>query len=157
MTRRKFYEQAIYVFNAVIGAALTIPALGYLLVPRDSGQGEDSWTDAGSLDSLPLGRPVELSLHRERRDGWKKTLEKTTAWVLRREQGVVAYGPQCTHLGCGYRWTEDEEFVCPCHDTGFTIDGEVSRGPAPRPLDRYDVRIEGGRIWLGEIREADQA
>jgi len=26
MTRRKFYEQAIYVFNAVIGAALAIPS-----------------------------------------------------------------------------------------------------------------------------------
>jgi len=27
-------------------------------------------------------------------------------------------------------------------------------GPAPRALDRYDVKVENGKLLLGELRES---
>ena len=88
-------------------------------------------------------------------DGWKVTTEKKTAWVVKMDDSnVVAYGPQCTHLGCAYHREEAKsEFICPCHTTLFSIDGKVISGPAPRPLDRYETRIEGGKLMLGSLRQ----
>ena len=60
----------------------------------------------------------------------------------------------CTHLGCQPE-TVGDRFVCPCHGSQFSFDGEVLQGPAERPLRRYDVTREGEDlvIWLGEERE----
>jgi menaquinol-cytochrome c reductase iron-sulfur subunit len=69
---------------------------------------------------------------------------------------VVAYGPQCTHLGCAYHWDEAKnEFICPCHSSIFSIDGKVVAGPAPRPLDRYETKVTGGKLLLGPLRESE--
>ena len=88
-------------------------------------------------------------------DGWKITSEKTTAWVVKKnEKDVVAFAPQCTHLGCAYHYqARTKEFLCPCHTSTFSIDGAVLTGPAPRPLDRYDIRLDGQRLLIGEIRK----
>jgi menaquinol-cytochrome c reductase iron-sulfur subunit len=71
--------------------------------------------------------------------------------VLRKDdQNVVAYTPQCTHLGCAYHWEDkDNNFLCPCHTSTFSIDGKVLTGPAPRPLDRYVTKIDQGKILIG--------
>jgi menaquinol-cytochrome c reductase iron-sulfur subunit len=156
MNRRTFYERAIFALSAVIGALTSIPALGYLLGPSRS-QGAAGWTEAGAVDQLPDGVPHELVVQRKRVDAWKTSVERSTAWVVRRGQDVVAYSPQCTHLGCGYRWIKDSDhFLCPCHDSTFAIGGEVTAGPAPRPLDRLQVRVESGRLWLGPVESADE-
>ena len=48
----------------------------------------------------------------------------------------------CTHLGCTPNWLEGEQkFKCPCHGSGFYIDGINFEGPAPRPLERTAIRI----------------
>jgi Rieske Fe-S protein len=63
-----------------------------------------------------------------------------------------------THLGCAYQWDlTEKEFVCPCHASGFSLDGKVIAGPAPRPLDRYDTRIENNRLMLGRLRESAES
>jgi menaquinol-cytochrome c reductase iron-sulfur subunit len=68
---------------------------------------------------------------------------------------VVAFGPQCTHLGCAYHWEESQnEFLCPCHDSLFSLDGAVLSGPARRPLDRYDTKTEGTELLLGRLRRS---
>jgi len=62
---------------------------------------------------------------------------------------VIAFDPICTHLGCAYHWEDDQkEFLCPCHTSSFGIDGKVLGGPAPRPLDRYVTKIEGGKLLI---------
>jgi cytochrome b6-f complex iron-sulfur subunit len=49
---------------------------------------------------------------------------------------------KCTHLGCTPRWLATEQkFKCPCHGSGFFINGLNFEGPAPRPLDRFKISV----------------
>lgn len=154
-TRRRFYVAVIYGLNSLIGLALGIPALVYLLFPPAVKKGEE-WTEATDLNKLPLNAPEEVVFRRNRKDGWKILSEKTSAWVVRKsDKEVVAFAPQCTHLGCAYHWdANNKNFLCPCHTSTFGVDGKVLSGPAPRPLDRYDAKIEGDKLLLGEIKES---
>jgi quinol---cytochrome c reductase iron-sulfur subunit, bacillus type len=156
--RRSILLAAIYGFVSLISTGLGIPALLYLFVPpRARNQG--AWIDAGTVDQFEPNKPQEITLRRNRVDGWKVSSEKATAWVVKSDKAeVTAFSPWCTHLGCAYHWEESrDQFVCPCHGSYFSMDGQVIAGPAPRPLDRYDVRIEGTRVWLGAVRPSDEA
>ena len=152
-TRRRFYIGAIYAIGGIIGAALSAPALVYLFSSPKSRQ-NSQWVEAGDVASLAPNQPVEMVFRRNRVDGWKVVSEKGTAWVVKNpDQSVTAFGPQCTHLGCAYHWTEaGSGFLCPCHTSLFSIDGKVLSGPAPRPLDRYDTKIEAGKLFIGRLR-----
>lgn len=154
-TRRTFYIAAIYGLQALIAAALGLPALIYLLVPPRMRR-QSEWADAGDVSQLAPRTPVEMTFRRNRVDGWKVTSEKSTAWVVKDSGGQVwAFAPQCTHLGCAYHWDQAKnEFVCPCHNSLFSIDGKVLGGPAPRPLDRYQTKIQGTQLLLGPIAPA---
>ena len=142
-----------YALGAVIGLAMTALGTVYLLlVPKP--RPEEEWVDATDVASLPEGIPEEVIFPRSRVDGWKVTVEKTKAWLVRKPGGqVVAFAPQCTHLGCAYHWDpQGRTFLCPCHSSRFSIDGNVLSGPAPRPLDRYTVKIDNGIVRLGDVR-----
>jgi menaquinol-cytochrome c reductase iron-sulfur subunit len=153
--RRSFFVGAIYGLWGIISAALALPAVAYLFFPPKLRR-EDEWVDAGDIGKLDAKTPTEVVFRRNRVDGWKVMSEKSTAWVAKLANNqVVAYGPQCTHLGCAYHWDETKnEFICPCHSSIFSIDGKVVSGPAPRPLDRYETRIEGTKLKLGLLRES---
>ena len=153
-TRRSFYLLAVYSIWGLITAALGLPALVYLLVPPKMRR-QSEWVEAGDIGQLAPTMPVEMTFRRMRVDGWKVTSEKTTAWVVKLpNQQVVAYAPQCTHLGCAYHWDQPkDEFVCPCHNSIFAIDGQVKDGPAPRPLDRYQTKLEGSRLMIGPLQQ----
>jgi cytochrome b6-f complex iron-sulfur subunit len=61
--------------------------------------------------------------------------------------GVLALWQRCTHLGCTVPWREDEgQFHCPCHSSFFNRQGEVTGGPAPRPLDLFPVSLKDGNL-----------
>ena len=154
-TRRNFYIGAIYGIWAAIMAALGIPALVYLFFPPKLRK-EDEWVEIGDVTKLSPDTPVEMVFRRNRVDGWKVNSEKGTAWVVKHtDNSVTAFGPQCTHLGCAYHWDErKDEFLCPCHNSLFAIDGKVVSGPAPRPLDRYEIKIQGKKLLLGTLRQA---
>lgn len=153
-TRRGFLVGAIYSLWGLMGAALSAPAVAYLLgAPRSPQTGD--WVEAGDISKLPQDQPIELVFRRERKDGWKVISEKKTAWVIRSaDNRIVAFGPQCTHLGCAYHFEEGEgKFLCPCHNSLFSTEGRVLTGPAPRPLDRYDAKVEGSKLLLGRLRQ----
>ncbi len=154
--RRGFLVSAIYGIWGVIGAVLAVPAIVYLFFPKRV-KPADEWTEAGMIDQLEPQVPSALVFRRNRTDGWKVTSEKVSAWAVKMgENRVVVFAPECTHLGCGYHWDDGKrQFVCPCHSSAFAADGRVLSGPAPRPLDRFDVRLEGGRIFLGRVRRSD--
>ena len=150
--RRSFFEHAIHGLGAIIVAALGLPAAAYLLMPPKSKK-KESWIEAGDVAKIDEKVPEEVVFHRTRVDGWKVSSEKATAWVVKvSDQQIVALAPHCTHLGCAYHWDEKNmNFLCPCHTSVFSKDGAVLAGPAPRPLDRYQSKVEKGKIYLGEI------
>ena len=69
-------------------------------------------------------------------------------YVVRREDGgVLALWQRCPHLGCTVPWREGEnQFNCPCHSSFFNREGEVTGGPAPRPMDLFPVSLEEGKL-----------
>ena len=138
MERRSFHARLIYGLWGIIGTALGAPAGVYLLGQGQSKKNEE-WVEATDLTHLRTGVPEEVIFRRNRKDGWKLVSERTTAWVVKRsDQEVVAFAPQCTHLGCAYHWDERRKnFLCPCHTSTFSLDGKVLEGPAPRALDLY--------------------
>jgi len=80
-------------------------------------------------------------------------------WVVNGEYNgqpqVYALKTVCTHLGCTPNWLEAEQkFKCPCHGSGFYKDGINFEGPAPRPLERYAIRIsDDGQIEIDKSKK----
>lgn len=156
-SRRRFFVAAIYGIWALISAALGIPALIYLLFPPKVRKAEE-WVAVGDIGQLMPNSPVEMSFRKNRVDGWKVISEKSTTWVIKDSANrLTAFGPQCTHLGCAYHWEDSKsEFLCPCHNSLFGIDGRVISGPAPRPLDRYQTRVDGTKLLIGRLQKTGE-
>jgi cytochrome b6-f complex iron-sulfur subunit len=83
-------------------------------------------------------------------------------WVVNSEyegqQMITALKSVCTHLGCTPNWLEGEQkFKCPCHGSGFYKDGVNFEGPAPRPLERYAIRVsDDGQIEIDKSKKFQQ-
>ena len=157
-TRRGFFEAAIYGMMGLISLMLAVPAAVYLLIPAKA-KNRGQWADAGDIAKLAPGSPVEMVFRRQRFDGWREVVEKGTAWVVKHDEThVTAFGPNCTHLGCAYHWdAQNKDFLCPCHTSIFTIDGNVVSGPAPRPLDRFETKLDGTRLLIGELKRSTES
>jgi cytochrome b6-f complex iron-sulfur subunit len=87
--------------------------------------------------SFKIGNPADFSF------GPPTFLAEEKIFVFRdREKGFAAASAVCTHLGCtvGYFQT-DKRFHCPCHGSVFNADGTVEHGPAPRPLEWFEVTL----------------
>jgi cytochrome b6-f complex iron-sulfur subunit len=65
------------------------------------------------------------------------------AYVVGTAGGVYAMSAVCTHLGCITRHVSDENAIaCPCHGSRFDLEGNVTNGPAPRPLPWLEVTLD---------------
>lgn len=79
-------------------------------------------------------------------------------WIVRYQyegqSEIYALKSVCTHLGCTPNWLEGEQkFKCPCHGSGFYKDGINFEGPAPRPLERYAIRLaDDGQLEVDKSR-----
>lgn len=69
--------------------------------------------------------------------------------LFRDGEGVYAISRVCTHLGCIVK-PAAEGFECPCHGSRFAPDGEVRKGPAPKPLPWLKVSVSGGVVTVDE-------
>jgi cytochrome b6-f complex iron-sulfur subunit len=79
-------------------------------------------------------------------------------WLVRDREGIYALSTVCTHLGCTPNWlAAEQKFKCPCHGSGFYITGINFEGPAPRPLERYSIRLaEDGQVIVDKSQKFQQ-
>lgn len=70
-------------------------------------------------------------------------LAKPKILVIREKEGYFyALSTVCTHLGCIVNWKAQEEIIaCPCHGSRFNKLGEVTGGPAPKPLPHFAMSL----------------
>jgi cytochrome b6-f complex iron-sulfur subunit len=70
--------------------------------------------------------------------------------VRLQDGGFLAVYRRCTHLGCAVPFDPASgQFVCPCHGSAFTTEGDVLNPPAPRPLDLFSLSIsDAGEILV---------
>ncbi|MGH3360418.1 MAG: Rieske (2Fe-2S) protein [Nocardioidaceae bacterium] len=59
---------------------------------------------------------------------------------------VMAFSAVCTHQGCVVE-PDGAELHCPCHQSIYdAATGEVKSGPAPQPLPKISVKVDGDQI-----------
>ncbi|MEJ2549751.1 MAG: ubiquinol-cytochrome c reductase iron-sulfur subunit [Anaerolineales bacterium] len=148
--RRKFLSLATWAIGVLISAGMGIPAIAFIIGPALQSEEEQVWIRLGSVSKVALGVPTLFKTTIERKTGWIVNEEERSVYVLTEDgRDFVAMSNVCTHLGCRVRWIEDrEEFFCPCHNGVFDKQGSVVDGPPPRPLDRYEVKVEDDLLYI---------
>lgn len=70
--------------------------------------------------------------------------------VITKETGeTIAYGANCTHLGCVVGFREDQgDIYCACHGSVFDLNGHPVSGPAKHPLEKIPVKIENNQVTI---------
>jgi len=149
VTRRDFVLTVTASIGATIGAVIGLPALAYIASPAVKVKKAEDWIPLGPLENFPEGVPTPFSFVRVEENGWEKTANSYGGYVVRTGEEATAFSNVCTHLSCRVAWKGDaQNFVCPCHDAKFDIQGQVVSGPPPRPLDSYQTKIEDGNLFI---------
>ena len=154
MSRRDFIKVTTGIVGGVIGAAIGLPTIFYLIDPALQEGGKDIWVSIGKFEDMQVGVPYPFSFTRVQVNGWERTSNSFGGFAVRKSdkyEDLVILNSRCTHLSCTVNWNaEGRVFLCPCHDASFGIEGEVLDGPPPRPLDRFtDFRMtEDGQIEI---------
>lgn len=79
-----------------------------------------------------------------------KIIKKGKVLIHKSEEGITVYDAHCTHMGCILNYDEKKDrFVCPCHNSEFTISGKRLQGPAQRDLDIISSKIENKLLYIG--------
>lgn len=142
LNRRDFIKVTTGIVGGLIGAAIGVPAIAYLLDPAFKAGAKEGWIPVGKLADMEIGKPYAFSFTRVQVNGWERTSTSRGGFAIRRSEDqndILILNSRCTHLACTVNWREDAQaFVCPCHDAQFSKEGAVLGGPPPRPLDRYD-------------------
>lgn len=148
-TRRSFFIKTTVFISSLIGISLAVPLIGYVIAPALQRRNKE-WVSLGKADALPVGEPKAMDYTLTQKDGWQEIHTTKGVWAVKQPDGeVTVFSPICPHLGCGYRWDQqDRLFKCPCHGSVYDINGTVKAGPAPRPLDTLPSRIENGDLLV---------
>jgi cytochrome b6-f complex iron-sulfur subunit len=62
--------------------------------------------------------------------------------INKQDNGVKIFSARCTHLGCKLNRIENNEIVCPCHGSRFSINGKVLKGPANNNLKELPYSVD---------------
>jgi menaquinol-cytochrome c reductase iron-sulfur subunit len=169
--RAKFLEFTTLGLGGVIGGIVTLPVLGFTILPPFVKQGHPE-IDVGTLDEYPQGKYVITTFLLNPKEG---EVSRRTAYI--RNNGLLNGVPsfttlsnRCAHLGCpvqvnGLPLDNKKKtvngvdliptaaaagFGCPCHGGQYDTEGNRVAGPPVRALDRYAFRIKNGHLLLGK-------
>lgn len=167
VTRRRFVIRAMTAIGALIAALVAIPVAGFAAVPffrvRTQPQlipdvvpptlRSEVWARAGAFDGFKVGVPQLVPIQREVTDGWVTETAVVATYVVRTtETDTVAYDIHCTHLGCPLAFSSGSgSFLCPCHGGSFDLEGNVTGGPPPGPMNQFEVRVSDGILEVGTL------
>jgi Rieske Fe-S protein len=136
--------------NAVVGVAVAVPVVKYLLSSVKPDDAYKSWISLGSVETFPVGEtrlakftnPVSLA--------WDGETDRVACWVRRISTAdFQVFAINCAHLGCPVRWfPQSQLFMCPCHGGAYYADGSRASGPPERGLFTYNARIVDGELQL---------
>jgi menaquinol-cytochrome c reductase iron-sulfur subunit len=156
MTRRTFLERITQLFSLGWAAMLSLPIFRFLSTSFEE-KSESGWHPLLRVDAnVPELDYVQVSLKRVQQEGWKRQIVEELVWVRKKkDDSFIVFNPHCTHLGCAFSWnSEMKQFLCPCHGGRFDAEGKRIAGPPPRPLDRYETRIEDNTLKIGKLLKA---
>jgi Rieske Fe-S protein len=92
-------------FNAVVGVAVAVPVVKYLLSPVKSDDAYKSWVSLGSLDAFPVGETRLAKFTNPVSREWDGETDRIACWVRRiSEKEFQVFAINCAHLGCPVRW-----------------------------------------------------
>lgn len=150
--RRTFLIRTINVIGAGIATAVGVPAAVYVLGSARAAGEVDAWIRLGSAGSVePGAAPILMKATVSRRTGYLVEEQEIAVFVTTDGAEYTLLSNVCTHLGCRVRWVDDQDgFFCPCHNAVFAPDGSVVSGPPPRPLDRFEYKVEDGQLFFRE-------
>ena len=145
---RTLLSSMVVAVGGLSAASFGIPAAAYVVAPTCKSELEDVWVPIGSTRQIALGTPTLFKAQIDRTTGWVTQTEETGVYVYTDNgRDYVALSNVCTHLGCRVRWVDKQQaFFCPCHNGVFSKTGQVLDGPPPKPLESFDVRVEGEQL-----------
>jgi menaquinol-cytochrome c reductase iron-sulfur subunit len=150
LSRRNFMQAAIWGIGGLIGIGFGVPAVAYVVGPSLKSQQAQTWMRLGPTSKVELGTPTLFTFTIQTQTGWIVNTEEVSVYILSNNgRDYIAMSNICTHLGCHIRWITDQNlFFCPCHNGEFDINGNVIAGPPPRPLTRYEVKVENNQLYV---------
>jgi len=148
-SRRRWLARMSTALGALAAIAVATPVGGFILSPLWK-RAPRIWRDVGAVNDFTVGSTVEVTFADSSPLPWAGVTARTAAWLRRMDAtNFVAFAANCTHLGCPVRWLPQAQlFMCPCHGGVYDAAGRVTAGPPPRPLARYDVRVNNGRVEI---------
>lgn len=117
--------------------------------------------DAAPLEAMArtfaTGRAVGATVTYDLPAADGATIDRTNRVILIRYQSMLyAADLECPHKGTMLQWQPAEQrFFCPKHKSTFRPDGTRIQGKSPRSLDRYAVRLEGGKVVVDTAQVVD--
>ena len=137
-------------FNAVVGVAVAVPVVKYLLSPAKPDNAWKSWVSLGSVNTFPIGETRLAKFTNPVSQAWDGETDRVACWVRRVSQKEFqVFAINCAHLGCPVRWfPQSQLFMCPCHGGAYYADGSRASGPPERGLFTYDTKIVDGNLQI---------
>lgn len=147
--RRSFLKKITFGMGGLIGAFLSVPIIDAVLEPV-VGNRKKEWRKVGSSSDFKVGEMKHVKFRNASTYDWSKKIEESEAYIRRnKDNELIAFKVNCSHLGCPVRWQEGPQlFLCPCHGGSFYADGRRAAGPPNRPLYQYEVRENAGVVEL---------
>jgi len=149
ITRRNFFLKLSLSLAGLGAAAAAVPVVSALIAPLLEKKNQ-VWRGVGKVNQFQEGTTTLVRFTNADPKPYAGTTAESAAWLRRNEKNdFIAFAANCTHLGCPVRWEKDAHlFMCPCHGGVYYANGNVAGGPPPRPLTRYEVRVQNNEVQI---------
>ncbi|WP_070121127.1 ubiquinol-cytochrome c reductase iron-sulfur subunit [Bacillus marinisedimentorum] len=161
VSRRQFLNYTLTGVGGFMAAGMLMPMVRFAVDPvLKKGEGGDM-VAVMDVEKITT-EPQRVDFKVEQVDGWYESEEPKSAWVFKQENGdILALSPVCKHLGCTVDWNTDPAnpnmFFCPCHYGLYEKNGDNVPGTPPlQPLDIFEMKVQDGKLYLGQPKEREE-